>query len=178
MVSKKTSKRNPVESIASDYAESVRGGQRLSVDSVTEANPEHASELRELLPLIEKLEQARKSHIQRPAGLATLGVSRPERLGDFQLVRQIGRGGMGVVFEAVQKSLGRRVALKVLPSSRCQVTSSYAVLNRKHELQRHCITRILCRCLESVRIKASIISSCNELMGTAWMLYCRNPTVN
>jgi len=117
MDSKTPSNRNPVESIASDYAESVRGGKRLSVDSVAEANPEHEAALRDLLPVIEKLEQARQAHIQRPSGLATLGVSRPERLGDFQLVRQIGRGGMGVVFEAVQKSLGRRVALKVLPSS-------------------------------------------------------------
>jgi hypothetical protein len=47
------------------------------------------------------------------AGSAELLSGQP--LGDFRLVREIGRGGMGVVYEAVQLSLGRRVALKVLP---------------------------------------------------------------
>lgn len=84
------------------------------------ADAKAAEELKSLLPVIKRLESARRTHQQKPAGLATLGSSRPERLGDFRIIRQIGRGGMGVVFEAEQVSLGRTVAIKVLPQAMLQ----------------------------------------------------------
>ena len=46
---------------------------------------------------------------------AEIFATEPKELGDFRIVRQIGRGGMGIVFEAEQLSMGRKVALKTLP---------------------------------------------------------------
>ena len=61
-------------------------------------------------------------------------VTIPDRVGDFRIVREIGRGGMGVVLEAVEEPLGRRVALKVLPPELVASPSARARFRREAEL--------------------------------------------
>jgi serine/threonine protein kinase len=90
----------------------LQAGEPVDLDEFLGAHPEYAEELKGLLPAITLLADLSRSSA-RPAALGEgglLGV-----LGDFRLLREVGRGGMGVVYEAEQISLRRRVALKVLP---------------------------------------------------------------
>jgi serine/threonine protein kinase/tetratricopeptide (TPR) repeat protein len=90
----------------------------VDLDAFAARHPEQADALRELFPALEML--AHLSGSASPdAGRNALATQEPSpkigTLGDFRIVREVGRGGMGVVYEAVQISMGRRVALKVLP---------------------------------------------------------------
>ena len=86
-----------------------------SVESLIGEYPERAEELRGLLPLIEVMAEMGRSEGSPAATAVSEQPLKGGILGDFRLRREIGRGGMGVVYEAEQVSLGRTVALKVLP---------------------------------------------------------------
>ncbi len=110
-----STERDPLELLAAEYMERLRRGECPSVEDYAVQHPELTAEIRELFPTIAMTERLKARQERSSGGRATLGGARLERLGDFRIIREIGRGGMGVVFEAEQESLSRRVAVKVLP---------------------------------------------------------------
>jgi serine/threonine protein kinase/tetratricopeptide (TPR) repeat protein len=92
----------------------VQAGKLLDPDAVAAEYPEFADDLRQLLPAVGLLGELSRSREVFGAGAAPAGEA-GGTLGDYRIVREAGRGGMGVVYEAEQLSLRRRVALKVLP---------------------------------------------------------------
>lgn len=107
-----------VDRILDDVLNAARRGQPLVLDEYYLRYPELAEELRELLPTMLLMEcpqtplTARKSAFGN--GLLSVARVAPPVLNDFAIVSEIGRGAMGVVYEAIQLALKRRVALKVL----------------------------------------------------------------
>lgn len=108
--------RHPVELAADEFTQRLRAGELPSIEEYCRRLPEHVRLLRSVLATVLATERASGHHeaVARAESTATASIIMPQTAGDFQLLREIGRGGMGVVYEALQKSLKRRVALKVV----------------------------------------------------------------
>jgi serine/threonine protein kinase/tetratricopeptide (TPR) repeat protein len=115
-MSDSSSDREPLEELAESFLARYRAGERPSLTEFAAAHPDLADQIRELFPALVEMEQAGSAVGSEPEPDVPGARSRGAllaTLGDFRIIREVGRGGMGVVYEAVQESLSRHVALKV-----------------------------------------------------------------
>ena len=109
------SEQHDLGQLAEEFVSRRRQGERVSIEEYAAQYPDLAEEIRELFPTVIELEQLKIHKVFSSGGpAASIGPVPLHQLGDFRIIREIGRGGMGVVYEAEQESLHRRVALKVL----------------------------------------------------------------
>jgi hypothetical protein len=96
--------RDPLDLLAEQFMTRRRRGEPIDPERFIAEHPEHADRLRELLPTLMWLEEGRPSEPARSS----------ERIGRWTIVRELGRGGMGVVYLADDPDTGERAALKMM----------------------------------------------------------------
>ena len=104
--------------VVEEFTRRVQTGEHVDLEDYARKYPESAPFLRLVLKTLSDMALLSRSGVTRRLSVPpTSGFVPPSTFGDFAIRREVGRGGMGIVFEAEQISLSRRVALKILPAA-------------------------------------------------------------
>lgn len=115
------------DDLVEEIAEQIEAGQSLDLEVYLARHPQYADKLRRVVPAMRAMVKLGMESLSGGARRKCEPEFPGGALGDYRIVCEIARGGMGVVYEAEQISLGRRVALKVLPFA--------ALLDDRHRLR-------------------------------------------
>ncbi len=123
-----------LDSILDEALQCVRQGGVFGIDEYCRRFPGLAEELHVMLPALTMLEKPFQDATVAHSKVSGTSAPVPPNLADFQIVAEIGRGAMGVVYEAIQRPLSRRVALKVLYGAGSQDDSHPLRFRREAEI--------------------------------------------